>query len=85
MANAGNMKLFMKKLIFRLNTGNGKYVFKLVNLSSYKVWYKKKKTLYIAQKTPCFVVFRLELEKAIIIIDFSTFNLSKCNISCKKN
>ena len=26
----------------------------------------------------------LELEKAIVMLDFSTLNLSKCNISCKK-
>ena len=30
-------------------------------------------------------IFRLELEKAIVMLDFSTFNLPKCNISCKNN
>ena len=30
-------------------------------------------------------IFRLELEKTIVMLDFSTFNLSKCYISCKKN
>ena len=29
-------------------------------------------------------IFRLELEKTIVTLDFSIFNLSKCNISCKK-
>ena len=29
--------------------------------------------------------FRLELEKTIVMLDFTTFNLLKCNISCKKN
>ena len=27
----------------------------------------------------------LEIEKTIVMLDFNTFNLSKCNISCKKN
>ena len=31
------------------------------------------------------IIFRLELEKAIVMLDFSTFNLPKCNISCKNN
>ena len=30
------------------------------------------------------VIFRLELEKTIVMLKFSTFNLSKCNISFKK-
>ena len=30
-------------------------------------------------------IFKLELEKTIVMLHFSTFNLSKCNISCKKN
>ena len=30
------------------------------------------------------VIFSLELEKPIAMLDFTTFNLSKCNISCKK-
>ena len=29
-------------------------------------------------------IFRLELEKTIVTLDFTTFNLTKCNISCKK-
>ena len=35
-------------------------------------------------KIPYLAIFRLELEKTIVMLDFSTFNLSKCNISCKK-
>ena len=31
------------------------------------------------------VIFRLELEKTIVMLNFITFSLSKCNISCKKN
>ena len=30
------------------------------------------------------VIFRLEFEKTIVMLKFSTFNLSKCNISFKK-
>ena len=37
-----------------------------------------------ALKIPYLAIFRLELEKIIAMLDFSTFNLSKCNISCKK-
>ena len=29
-------------------------------------------------------IFRLELEKTIVTVDFSTFNMLKCNISGKK-
>ena len=29
-------------------------------------------------------IFRLEIDKTIVMLDFSTFNLSKCDISCKK-
>ena len=30
-------------------------------------------------------IFRLEYEKTVAMLDFTTFNLSKCNISCNKN
>ena len=30
------------------------------------------------------VIFRLDLAKIIVLLDFSTFSLSKCNISFKK-
>ena len=36
-------------------------------------------------KIPYLAIFRLKLEKTITRLDFSTFNLSKCNISCKRN
>ena len=36
-------------------------------------------------KIPYLAIFRLELEKTIVMFDFSTFNLLKCNISYKKN
>ena len=35
-------------------------------------------------KRPYLAIFELELEKTIVMLDFSTFNLWKCNISCKK-
>ena len=35
-------------------------------------------------KIPYLVIFRLELEKTIVILNFSVFNLPKCYISCKK-
>ena len=44
-----------------------------------------KRTLNFALKRPYLVIFRLELEKTIVLLDFSTINLSNCNISCKKN
>ena len=37
-----------------------------------------------ALKIPYVATFRQMFEKAIVRLDFSTFNLSKCNISCKK-
>ena len=33
---------------------------------------------------PYWATFRLELVKTIVMLDFKTFNVSKCNISCKK-
>ena len=30
-------------------------------------------------------IFRLELEKTIVMLEFSAFNLSKCNVSWKKS
>ena len=33
---------------------------------------------------PYLAIFRLEGEKTIVMLDLSTFNLPKCNISCKK-
>ena len=56
------------------------FVFKLVNLNLYKV----ERTSSFASKIPYLAIFRLELEKAIVMLDFTSFNLSKCNISCKK-
>ena len=35
-------------------------------------------------KIPYLAIFRLELQKTIARLDFSTFNLSKCNTSSKK-
>ena len=35
-------------------------------------------------KIPHLAISRLELEKTIVMIDFCTFSLSKCDISCKK-
>ena len=35
-------------------------------------------------KIPYLAIFGLELEKTIVMFNFSSFNLSKCNISCKK-
>ena len=43
-----------------------------------------KRTLNFALKRPYLAIFRLELEKTIFLLYFSTVNLSKCNISCKK-
>ena len=60
------------------------FVFQLVNLSSYKASCKPKELQILHQKYLNWL-FRLEFEKAIAMLDFSTFNLSKCNISCKKN
>ena len=34
---------------------------------------------------PYLAIFRLELEKTIVMLHFTTFNLSKCNISHKKS
>ena len=33
---------------------------------------------------PYWAIFRLELVKTIVMLEFKTFNVSKCNISCKK-
>ena len=33
---------------------------------------------------PYWAIFRLELEKTTVMLDFKTFNVSKCNISCRK-
>ena len=41
------------------------------------------KTLTFALKIPYLDIFRLELEKPIVMLNFSPFNLSKCNVSCK--
>ena len=60
------------------------FVFKLVKLSSYKTSMYVEKTLNFELKIPYLAIFRLELEKSIAMLDFNTFNLSKCNISCKK-
>ena len=35
-------------------------------------------------KIPYLAIFRLELEKTIVMLNFSVFNLPKCYISCKK-
>ena len=43
-----------------------------------------KRTLHFALKIPYLAIFRLKLEKTIVMLNFSTFNLSKRNISCKK-
>ena len=43
------------------------------------------RTLNFALEIPYLAIFRLELEKTIVMLDFTTFNLSKCHISCKKN
>ena len=43
-----------------------------------------KRTLNFELKRPYLAIFRLELGKTIVLLDFSTVNLSKCNISCKK-
>ena len=40
-------------------------------------------TLTFALKVPYLAIFRLELGKAVAMLDFSNFNLSKWNISCK--
>ena len=42
------------------------------------------KTLTFALKIPYLDIFRLELEKPIVMLNFSPFNLSKCNVSCKQ-
>ena len=39
----------------------------------------------IPLKIPYLAIFRLDLEKTIVMLDFTTFNLSKCNISYKNN
>ena len=41
--------------------------------------------LNFALKRTHLTIFGLELEKTIFPLDFRTFNLSKCNISCKQN
>ena len=43
------------------------------------------RTLNFALKIPYLAIFWLEVEKTIVMVDFTTFNLSKCNISCKEN
>ena len=60
------------------------FAFKLENLSSYKAPSKVERTLNFALKIPYLAIFRLELENTIVMLDFSTFNLSKYNISYKK-
>ena len=40
-------------------------------------------TLNFALKIPYFSIFRLEIEKTTVMLDFSPFNLPKCNISGK--
>ena len=45
---------------------------------------KVERTLNLALKIPYSAIFRLDLKKTVVILSFSTFNLSKCNISCKK-
>ena len=35
-------------------------------------------------KIPYLAIFRLELEKTVVMVDFITINLSKSKISCKK-
>ena len=42
------------------------------------------RTLNFALKLRYLTIFWLELEKTILMLDFITFNLSKCNISYKK-
>ena len=42
------------------------------------------KTLNFALKMPYLAIFRLELEKTIVMLDFTTFNLSKCIFLAKK-
>ena len=42
------------------------------------------RALNFALKIPYLAIFRLELENNIVMLDFTTFNLSKCNVSCKK-
>ena len=46
---------------------------------------KEERTLNLALKIPYVAIFRLELEKAIFMLTFSTFNLSKCKkkINCR--
>ena len=60
------------------------FVVKLVNLSSYKASCKRK-TLNFALKIPYLAIFRLEPGKTIVVLDFTTFSLLKCNISFKKD
>ena len=43
-----------------------------------------KRTLNFAMEIPYLAIFRVKLENNIFMLHFSTFNLSKCNISCKK-
>ena len=45
----------------------------------------EKKTLNFALKIPYLAIFRLELGKTIVMLDFTTFSLLKCNISFKKD
>ena len=42
------------------------------------------RTLDFALKIPYLAIFWLEIEKAIVMLDFSTFNLLKGKVSCKK-
>ena len=48
--------------------------FKLANLISYKASCKYKQLENFALKIPYLAIFRLELEKTIVMLDFTTFN-----------